>query len=67
LEASAVRIASFNVENLFDCAAVMKTGSIFRLGAWGGKNGTLWDHDPSLKSKVLAASDHCAIYADLNL
>lgn len=42
-------------------------GGIFRRGAWGGKKGTLWEHYPSMKRPVHAASDHSAIYADLNL
>lgn len=42
-------------------------GGIFRRGAWGGKNGTLWPHYDTLASAVDAASDHCAIYADLTL
>ena len=42
-------------------------GGIFRKGAWGGKNGTLWQHYPTVRSAVQAASDHSAIYADLDL
>jgi endonuclease/exonuclease/phosphatase family metal-dependent hydrolase len=42
-------------------------GGIFRKGAWGGKNGTLWEHYPTIKSATQAASDHAAIYADLDL
>jgi endonuclease/exonuclease/phosphatase family metal-dependent hydrolase len=42
-------------------------GGIFRCGAWGGTNGTLWTHYPSMTKPVQAASDHAAIYADLNL
>jgi len=42
-------------------------GGIFRMGAWGGKNGTLWPHYDTLTRAVDAASDHSAIYADLNL
>jgi endonuclease/exonuclease/phosphatase family metal-dependent hydrolase len=42
-------------------------GGIFRMGAWGGTKGTMWPHYPTLTRHVEAASDHCAIYADLNL
>ena len=42
-------------------------GGIFRKGAWGGKNGTMWEHYPTVRSAVQAASDHSAIYADLDL
>jgi endonuclease/exonuclease/phosphatase family metal-dependent hydrolase len=42
-------------------------GAIFRKRVWGGKNGTLWPHYPTMNSPVQAASDHAAIYADLDL
>ncbi len=42
-------------------------GGIFRMGAWGGKNGTLWPHYNTLTSATDAASDHAALYADLTL
>jgi endonuclease/exonuclease/phosphatase family metal-dependent hydrolase len=42
-------------------------GGIFRKGAWGGKKGTMWEHYPTMKSQIEAASDHSAIYADLQL
>jgi hypothetical protein len=42
-------------------------GKIVRMGAWGGKNGTLWPHYPTLTRAVEAASDHCAVYVDINL
>ena len=47
--------------------AKVRGGGIFRMGAWGGKNGTLWPHYDTLASAVDAASDHCAVYADLSL
>jgi endonuclease/exonuclease/phosphatase family metal-dependent hydrolase len=40
-------------------------GRIFRKGVWGGKNGTLFPHYPTITRKVEAASDHAAIYADI--
>lgn len=42
-------------------------GGIFRMGAWGGKNGTLWPHYDTVTLAVDAASDHAALYADLRL
>jgi len=42
-------------------------GAIFRKGVWGGKNGTLWPHYPTMTQQVHQASDHAAIYADLKL
>ena len=45
----------------------VRSGGIFRRGAWGGKNGTMWEHYPTMRSAVQAASDHSAIYADLDL
>ncbi len=42
-------------------------GTVFRLGAWGGTHGTLWPHYPSMTEQVHAASDHAAVYVDLNL
>jgi len=40
---------------------------VFRKGVWGGKNGDLWPIYPTMKGKVHQASDHAAIYADLQL
>jgi hypothetical protein len=42
-------------------------GAIFRTGAWGGKNGTLWPHYQTMARAVHAASDHAAIYADVSI
>jgi endonuclease/exonuclease/phosphatase family metal-dependent hydrolase len=42
-------------------------GGVFRKGTWGGKNGTLWKHYNTVRSAVQAASDHAAIYAELDL
>lgn len=42
-------------------------GGIFRMGMWGGKNGTLWPHYDTLTSPVDAASDHAALFADIAL
>ena len=42
-------------------------GAVFRKGVWGGTKGTLWPHYPEIKRQVDQASDHAAIYADINL
>ena len=42
-------------------------GGIWRLGAWGGVNGTLWPHYDTVTKATDAASDHAAIYADVAL
>jgi endonuclease/exonuclease/phosphatase family metal-dependent hydrolase len=42
-------------------------GGIYRMGAWGGTNGTLWPHYDTITKAADAASDHAAIYADVNL
>jgi hypothetical protein len=47
--------------------AKVTSGAIYRMGAWGGTNGTLWAHYPTLTQQVEAASDHCAVYVDLNI
>jgi endonuclease/exonuclease/phosphatase family metal-dependent hydrolase len=41
-------------------------GAIFRKGVWGGKHGTLFPHFASITKPVEAASDHAAIYADID-
>ncbi|MBJ7353762.1 MAG: endonuclease/exonuclease/phosphatase family protein [Thermoleophilaceae bacterium] len=40
-------------------------GGLFRKGVWGGKNGTIFDHYPTMTKAEEAASDHAAIYADI--
>jgi endonuclease/exonuclease/phosphatase family metal-dependent hydrolase len=42
-------------------------GSIFRMGVWGGTNGTLFPHFPEITNAAEAASDHAAIVADILL
>ena len=36
-------------------------------GAGGGVNGTLWPHYPAMTKPSDAASDHAAVFADINL
>ena len=45
----------------------VKSGGVFRKGVWGGKHGTLWEIFPEMTSPAQAASDHAAIWADLDL
>lgn len=42
-------------------------GGVWRKGVWGGKNGTLFPHYEEMKNPVDAASDHAAIWADVDL
>ena len=42
-------------------------GGIERQGVWGGKNGSLFPHLPSIKTLKDAASDHAALWVDLNI
>jgi hypothetical protein len=45
----------------------VKGGGIFRRGVWGGKNGTLWEIFPELTKASQAASDHAAIWAEIDI
>jgi hypothetical protein len=49
------------------CIGKATGGEIFRMGVWGGKNGTLFPHFPEITKAVEAASDHAAIDAEINL
>jgi endonuclease/exonuclease/phosphatase family metal-dependent hydrolase len=40
---------------------------VWRKGVWGGKNGTLFPHYDEMTESVHAASDHAAIWADIDL
>jgi endonuclease/exonuclease/phosphatase family metal-dependent hydrolase len=40
---------------------------VFRKGVWGGKNGDLFPHFPEMTKPIHAASDHAAIFVDLNV
>jgi endonuclease/exonuclease/phosphatase family metal-dependent hydrolase len=42
-------------------------GGIERRGVWGGKNGTLFPHLPTVKTAVDAASDHAALWVELDI
>jgi len=43
------------------------SGGVERRGVWGGKNGTLFPHFPEIRSSEDAASDHAALWVELNV
>jgi endonuclease/exonuclease/phosphatase family metal-dependent hydrolase len=45
----------------------VQSGGVWRKGVWGGKNGTLFPHYPEMKKQAHAASDHSAVWADIDL
>jgi endonuclease/exonuclease/phosphatase family metal-dependent hydrolase len=45
----------------------VQSGGIERHGVWGGKNGTLFPHFPGVKTAKDAASDHAALWVELDL
>ncbi|MEQ1647238.1 MAG: endonuclease/exonuclease/phosphatase family protein [Hyphomicrobiaceae bacterium] len=45
----------------------MSQGGNWRNGVWGGKNGTLWPIYPEMTSSYQAASDHAAIWCDVEI
>ena len=47
--------------------AKLQRGGIERRGVWGGKNGTLFPHLPTIKVETDAASDHAALWAEFDL
>lgn len=47
--------------------ARMSQGGIWRQGVWGGKNGKLWDIYPEIPTSYQAASDHAAIWCDVEV
>jgi len=42
-------------------------GGIERRGVWGGHDGTLFEHFPEIKKETDAASDHAALWVDLDM
>lgn len=42
-------------------------GEIERQGVWGGKNGTLFPHLPTMEKSDDAASDHAALWVELDI
>jgi endonuclease/exonuclease/phosphatase family metal-dependent hydrolase len=45
----------------------VESGGVWRMGVWGGTNGTLFPHYEEIEKPIHAASDHAAIWADINL
>ncbi|MGD8327622.1 MAG: endonuclease/exonuclease/phosphatase family protein, partial [Sphingomonadales bacterium] len=45
----------------------MENGGLFRKGAWPGVRPQRWEIYPQLEKKVHAASDHHAIFADIDI
>lgn len=50
-----------------DMFAKTTKGGIFRMGVWGGKNGTLFPHYSEMTKAAEAASDHAAIWAEVDI
>jgi endonuclease/exonuclease/phosphatase family metal-dependent hydrolase len=50
-----------------DLFARTKGGEIFRKGVWGGVNGKLWEIYPEMEKAAHAASDHAAIWAEIDM
>lgn len=48
-------------------SAKVTAGGIERRGVWGGENGTLFPHLDTIKTKIDAASDHAALWADVSI
>jgi endonuclease/exonuclease/phosphatase family metal-dependent hydrolase len=46
---------------------LVKAGGIFRKGVWGGVNGRLFPHYDEMTKPFHAASDHAAIWAEIEL
>ncbi|MDD5222451.1 MAG: endonuclease/exonuclease/phosphatase family protein [bacterium] len=42
-------------------------GGLERRGVWGGKNGTLFPHIPTIEMEMDAASDHAALWAEIDV
>lgn len=47
--------------------ARVTNAGVFRKGVWGGVNGTLFPHYPEMTKAVHAASDHAALFVDLDI
>lgn len=47
--------------------ARVTSAGVFRKGVWGGVNGTLFEHYPEMTKVIHAASDHAALFVDLDI
>ena len=50
-----------------ELAKKVNQGGIERRGVWGGKNGDLFPHFPEIKTAKDAASDHAALWVDVDI
>ncbi len=50
-----------------ELAERVQSGGIERRGVWGGKNGTLFPHFDEVHGPLEAASDHAAVFVDLDV
>jgi endonuclease/exonuclease/phosphatase family metal-dependent hydrolase len=50
-----------------DLFAKVTDAGPFRKGVWGGKNGTLFPHYAEMTKSLHAASDHAALWADIDV
>ena len=46
---------------------LVQNAEVFRKGVWGGKNGDLFEHFPEMTKPIHAASDHAALFVDLDI
>jgi len=45
----------------------VQRAGVWRKGVWGGTHGTLWEIYPEMTKPIHAASDHAAVWVDLDL
>ena len=50
-----------------DLFANVTKGKYWRMGVWGGVNGTLFPHYPEMENQAHAASDHVAVIAEIDI
>jgi len=50
-----------------DLFAKVRAAEVERRGMWGGVNGNLWPHFSELTSADESASDHAALWVDLDI
>ena len=50
-----------------EVVAKVTQAGVFRKGVWGGKNGTLFEHYDTITKAEEAASDHAAIWVDVDV
>lgn len=50
-----------------ELAGRVKAGGVWRKGVWGGKNGTRWEIYPEMRKEEHAASDHAAVWCDVDV